>query len=98
MKILGWYCRGICNALTVRAFGAQIKGAIPDVVFHSKTKADENRLELVKNYVKFDNKCIMEAKGRAGGLCIMWKAGVSIKKVEIDKNLIIVKVSDSVID
>nr|POE96258.1 hypothetical protein CFP56_54043 [Quercus suber] len=40
----------------------------------------------------------MEAKGRASGLCIMWKARVSIKVVEFDKNVIAVKVSDSVTD
>ena len=98
MRILGWNCQGVCNASIVRALGAQIKGARPDVVFLFKTKANENHMEYVKNDLKFDNKCVMEAKGRAGGLCIMWKAGVSIKEVEFDKNLIAVKVSDSVTD
>ena len=37
MKILGWNCHGICNAATVRALKAHLKGNSPDVVFGDKT-------------------------------------------------------------
>ena len=94
MRILGWNCRGICHASTVRALGAQIKGAKPDVVFLSETKANESRMEFVKNFLKFDNKIVVEAKGSAGGLCIMWKTSLVINRVEFDKNMIAVKVID----
>ena len=69
MRILGWNCRGICNASTVRALWAQIKGTRPEVVFLSETKANINRMEFVKKSIKFENKCVVEAKGSAGGLC-----------------------------
>ena len=98
MRILGWNCRGICNASTVRALGAQIKGARPEVVFLSKTKAKLNRMESVKKTLKFDDSCVIEAKGHAGGLCLMWKFGVDIKVVEYNKNLIAVKVSDQCVE
>ena len=55
-------------------------------------------MEFVKNYLNFDNKFVVEAKGRVGGLCFMWKNGVSIKVVDFDKNLIAVKVSDLILD
>ena len=94
MKILGWNCRGISNASTVRALGAQIKRARPDVVFLSETKTNEKCMEFVKSSVKFDNKFIVEAKGSAGGLCILWKNSMSLNVVDFDKNLIAVKIAD----
>ena len=98
MKILGWNCRGICNTSTVRALGAQIKGARPDVVFLSETKANANRMEFVKKSLKFDFSCVVEAKVNAGGLCIMWKYGVGLKEVEFNKDLIAVKVSEQSVE
>lgn len=41
---------------------------------------------------------MVESKGRVGGLCILWKNGMSIKEVEFDKNLIAVKIFDSILD
>ncbi|XP_075640364.1 uncharacterized protein LOC142612127 [Castanea sativa] len=37
---------------------------------------------------QFDYKIVVEAKGKAGGLCIMWKEGISASPVEFEKNLI----------
>ena len=90
--------RGICKTATVQALTAQIKGTKPDVVFLSETKANKNRMDYVKKFVKFDNSCVVEAKGYAGGLCIMWKNGLAIKEVEYDKNLIVVKVTDQSVE
>ena len=98
MKILGWNCQGICNASIVRALGAQIKRVKPNVIFLSETKANEERMEVVKNVIKFDNKFVVEAKGSAGGLCMFWKNGVTIKEMEFNKNLIAVEISDSILD
>ena len=52
-------------------------------------------MEYVRSYLKFENKLVVEFKGSAGGLCILWKNGMSIKEVEFDKNLIAVKIVDS---
>lgn len=98
MRILGWNCRDIYNASTVRALGAKIKGAKPNVVFLSETKANECRMEFVKSFIKFNNKIVIEAKCSAGGLCIMWKEGLVINEVEFDKNMIANKVTDKCTD
>ncbi|XP_030940017.1 uncharacterized protein LOC115964930 [Quercus lobata] len=98
MRILGWNCRGICNASTVRALGAQIKGARTKVVFLSETKADVYRMEFFKKNLKFDESCVVEANGNASGLCLMWKFGIDLKVVEFNKDLIAVKVSDQCVD
>ena len=71
MRILGWNCRGIYNASIVRALRAQIKGSKPDFVFLSETKANETRMEEVKNPIGFSGKLVVDAKGKAGGLCLM---------------------------
>ena len=68
------------------------------MAFLSETKANENRMEFVKNSIKFDNKCVVDAKGSAGGLCIMWKNGFSMDVVEFDKNVIAIKVADQCTD
>ena len=68
------------------------------MAFLFETKANENRMEFVKNSIKFDNKCVVEAKGSAGGLCIMWKNGFSMDVVEFDKNVIAIKVADQCTD
>lgn len=41
---------------------------------------------------------MVESKGSTGGLCILWKNGMSIKELEFDKNLIAVKISGFVLD
>ena len=41
------------------------------MVFLFETKAKEGCMEFVKSFIKFDNKIVVEAKGSAGGLCIM---------------------------
>ena len=93
MKLLGWNCRGICNASTVRALKAQIKGVRPDLVFLSETKALVSRMDFVKSSIGFDNMLVVEAKGKEGGLYVLWKEGISVKEVEYNKNLIAVTVS-----
>lgn len=39
--------------------------------------------------------CVVEAKGFAGGICVMWKFGLMCQQMEYNKNLIAIKVSDA---
>lgn len=71
MKILGWNCRGICNAASVKALKVHIKGNSPDIIFLSETKASVNRMKEVLRSIKFSNMCVVEAKGVSGGICVM---------------------------
>ena len=47
-------------------------------------------MEYVKRRVGFNEKVVIEAKGRVGGLCLMWKNNVQIEVVEFNKYLIAV--------
>jgi len=96
MKVLGWNCRGICNAVTVRALKAQINGTSPDFIFLCETKASASRMVNVTNLIKFVDMRVVEAKGSTGGICVMWKSGLMCQQVEYNKNLITIKVSDSI--
>ena len=53
-------------------------------------------MDFVKSSIGFDNMLVVEAKGKAVGLCVMWKNGFLVREVEYNKNLIAVTVSDSV--
>lgn len=67
-------------------------------LFLSKTKDVDDRMEYVKCFLNFDNKLVVKSNGSSGGLCMMWKNGIHIKEIDFNKNLIVIKVSDSVID
>ena len=95
MRILGWNCRGIYNASTVRALRAQIKGSKPNFVFLSETKANETRMEEVKNPIGFSGKLVVDAKSKASGLCLMWKWGINLEVEEFNKNLLVVKIKEA---
>ena len=53
-------------------------------------------MDFVKNAINFDNMLVVEANERAGGLCVLWKNGWSIREVEFNKNLIAVTISNVV--
>ena len=55
-------------------------------------------MESVKSFLKFDHFVVVEAKGKACGLCMLWKEGFSTSQVEFEENLIVVKISDTVCD
>ena len=95
MKVLGWNYHGICNVMTVRALKAHVKRNSPDIIFFSETKASVHRMKLVLKAIKFVDICVVEAKGIASGIYVMWKSSLSIYQVEYNKNLIALKVSDA---
>nr|POE75838.1 hypothetical protein CFP56_05108 [Quercus suber] len=98
MRSLGWNCRGICNASTVGALRAQMKRINPEVVFLCETKAYENHMEEVLNSFKFFDMVTINAKGRAGGLCMMWRNIMNVEVLEYNRNIIAVKIKDLVND
>lgn len=55
-------------------------------------KANEERVEYVKRMVGFNEKVVIEIKGRVWGLCLMWKNNMQIEVVEF--NMIAVKIID----
>ncbi|XP_075659200.1 uncharacterized protein LOC142629097 [Castanea sativa] len=61
-------------------------------------KADVELLVLKERQVAsgIETTDFQDAKGTAGGMCVMWKSGLMCHQVEFNKNLIAIKVSDAV--
>ena len=95
MKIFGWNYCNICNAVTVRALKAQIKSSNPDFIFLCEMKASKERMDQVMNSLNVSFNFVVDAKGLARGLCLMWKASSVVKLVDFNKDLIVVKISDT---
>ena len=57
-------------------------------------------MDFVKSSIGFNESIVMEAKGSTGGLytCMMWKIGISAHCVEYNKNLIAIKIKDTICD
>jgi exonuclease III len=94
MKILGWNCRGICNASTTRALRAIIKVQNPHCIFLCETKATDVRLEKLTRSIGFTEHVIISPKGRACGVCFFWSNSVNAKVIEFDVRTIVVSVHD----
>ena len=72
-----------------------MKGSKPDFVFLSEMKANESCMEEVKNSIGFSGKLVVDAKGKVGGLCLMWKWGVNVEVKEFNKNLLAIKIKEA---
>ena len=46
----------------------------------------------------FQNRIVIDAKGKAGSLAMMWKSDSAVRVLEYNKNLIAIKISDPVSD
>ena len=53
----------------------------PSLVFLLEIQNKKSVLNSVKQKIKFDHLFIMDPVGMAGGLALMWKKKVSVKKV-----------------
>lgn len=58
-------------------------------------KASKEHMDQVMNSLNFSFNFVVDAKGLAEGLCLMWKAGSTIKLVDFNKDLIAVHISDT---
>ena len=79
MKAIGWNCRGICNASTVRALKTQIRARHPEVIFLLETKASELKMHSVVKSLGFYGHHVVGARGKRGGICMLWPNAVTIK-------------------
>ena len=94
MRILGWNCRGICNASTARTLRAIIRVQNPDYIFLCETKASEDSLKKLACSIGFSEHLIVGAKGKAGGIGLFWLNTVSAEIVEFDSRTIAITVQD----
>ena len=95
MKILGWNCWGICNASTARTLRATIRAQSPDFIFLCETKVNDDRLKILAASIGFFGHLIVKAKGKAGGVCLLWSDALDVEVLEFNSWTIAVVVKDA---
>lgn len=71
MNLLSWNCRGFGNPRTVHELHLLVKEKIPNVVFLMETKFRREKVEWIRNKIKFDCTFVVDCIGRSGGIAIL---------------------------
>ncbi len=82
MNAIGWNCQGTYNASTVRALRTKIRARHPEVIFLSETKAGELKMQSVVKSLGFSRNHVVGARGKRGGICMLWSYAVTAKVME----------------
>ncbi|CAM8931867.1 unnamed protein product [Rhodiola kirilowii] len=78
MTILGWNCRGLGSHRAFRALRDVIKSSRASIVGLIETKASKFRCEEVRVKLGFKNCFCVPARGRSGGLALLWNGEVEV--------------------
>ncbi|CAM8954132.1 unnamed protein product [Rhodiola kirilowii] len=79
MTSICWNCRGLGGAATVRALTNMVRENNPLVVGLVETKAWRYRADRVKMEVGFQNSFVVESRGKAGGLMLLWRDLIDLR-------------------
>ena len=81
MKALVWNCRGVGSPLTIPQLREVVRLHSPVLVFLSETKKNKSYLNKVKQGIQFDNVFVVDPVSIAGGLAVIWKKELAVKKI-----------------
>ncbi|XP_071917167.1 uncharacterized protein [Coffea arabica] len=81
MKAVVWNCRGVESPLTVPQLREVVRLYSPSLVFLSDTKKKKSYLNSVMQWIRFDKVFVVDLVGRAGGLAVIWKQELRVKRV-----------------
>jgi len=73
MSLLSWNCRGLEHLHTIQELHYWVKEKKPTLVFLMETKLRNNRMQVVRNKLKFSGMLTVESVGKSGGLALLWK-------------------------
>ncbi|KAK6144547.1 hypothetical protein DH2020_021367 [Rehmannia glutinosa] len=77
MSILCWNCRGLGNPRTIHELRDFIRSKAPQLVFLSETKCKAPIVDKIKNSLDLFGFAI-DARGRSGGLALLWHKDTSV--------------------
>lgn len=78
MSIFFWNCQGVGNPLTIHTLKGLCKLHSPGGVFLAETKNRRYKVEQVCRELGFSNFFVVDPEGTGGGLCFMWKKGITV--------------------
>ncbi|KAF9589899.1 hypothetical protein IFM89_029262 [Coptis chinensis] len=78
MKTISWNCRGCGGQSTIRQIKNLISKENPDIIFLSETKSKSQHMQYLSNILNYPFFFSIPAINSAGGLCLMWKAGLHV--------------------
>uniref|UniRef100_A0A803Q138 CCHC-type domain-containing protein n=1 Tax=Cannabis sativa TaxID=3483 RepID=A0A803Q138_CANSA len=77
MNALLWNVQGMGNPWTIRTLKSLVKRWCPDLVFISESRLNKVRAENLRVVLGFVGCFVVEAKGKSGGLVLMWSEKVT---------------------
>ena len=92
MRAMVWNCGDVGSLLIVPQLRKVIRLHFPFFVFLSEKKSF---LNSVKQWIKFDNVFVVDPVGLAGGLAMLWKQELKVKKVLFTSFTIELLIDDS---
>uniref|UniRef100_A0A803Q7L2 CCHC-type domain-containing protein n=1 Tax=Cannabis sativa TaxID=3483 RepID=A0A803Q7L2_CANSA len=77
--------RGLGNPWTLKTLSSHVKDHHPGMIFLSKTKLKEEAMERIRIVLGYDGCFVVAAKGKSGGLALLWKdpSEVSVKSYTV---------------
>uniref|UniRef100_A0A803QQ69 Reverse transcriptase n=1 Tax=Cannabis sativa TaxID=3483 RepID=A0A803QQ69_CANSA len=73
MSILIWNVQGLGNPWTLKALCSHVKDYHPEMIFLSETRLNDVAMERIRVVLGFDGCFVVAAKGKSGGLALLWK-------------------------
>ncbi|PPR87249.1 hypothetical protein GOBAR_AA33441 [Gossypium barbadense] len=73
-----WNCRGLGSSATIWELKQLIVANNPDIIFLCETKMNAAEFQRVKNRCRLQNRLVVNAEGRRGGLAMMWKDEIAV--------------------
>lgn len=83
MRDLVWNCRGVGSSFTLSQLKDVIRLHSAYLIFLSETKNKKEKLERMKECLKYDNLVTVELVGTFGGLAMIWKMDINIISVDM---------------
>lgn len=71
MNCLGWNCRCLGNFLIVHELHLLVKTKSPLLVFLIETKCCREKVEMIRNKIRFENSFVVNNRGWSGGLALL---------------------------
>ena len=94
MNILCWNCRGVGNPWSVRQLRRWSTFYAPDIMFLSETMINKTGVEALKSRSGFVNAFGVSRRGRAGGLCVLWREEITFSLVSYSQHHICGDIDD----